>query len=96
MQEKSYTYILFNKPNGTLYTGVTTNLIRRMQEHKSLIKGFTKKYNITKLGYFEEHTSVFEAIEREKKIKGGSRQKKIDLIKSMNPEWKDLFEGFQL
>ena len=96
MQEKSYTYILFNKPNGTLYTGVTSNLIKRMQEHKSLIKGFTKKYDVTKLGYFEEHTSITNAIEREKKIKGGSRAKKIELIKSMNPDWKDLFDGFNL
>ena len=96
MQKKSYTYILFNKPNGTLYTGVTSNLFKRMQEHKSLIKGFTKKYDVTKLGYFEEHTSIINAIEREKKIKGGSRAKKIELIKSMNPEWKDLFDSFNL
>ena len=96
MQERSYTYILFNKPNGTLYTGVTSNLVKRMQEHKSLLKGFTKKYNVTKLGYFEEHTSIINAIEREKKIKGSSRAKKIELIKSMNPEWKDLFDGFNL
>ena len=67
-----------------------------MQEHKSLIKGFTKKYDVTKLGYFEEHTSIINAIEREKKIKGGSRAKKIELIKSMNPEWKDLFDSFNL
>ena len=67
-----------------------------MQEHKSLIKGFTKKYDVTKLGYFEEHTSITNAIEREKKIKGGSRAKKIELIKSMNPDWKDLFDGFNL
>ncbi len=91
MQEKSYTYILFNKPHGTLYTGVTSNLIKRVQEHKSLTSGFTAKYNVTQLGYFEEHTSVVEAIEREKKIKGGSRKKKIALIESMNPQWKDLF-----
>ena len=91
MQEKSYTYILFNKPHGTLYTGVTSNLIKRMQEHKSLTSGFTAKYNVTQLGYFEEHTSVVDAIEREKKIKGGSRKKKIALIESMNPQWKDLF-----
>ena len=67
-----------------------------MQEHKSLIKGFTKKYDVTKLGYFEEHTSITNAIEREKKINGGSRAKKIELIKSMNPDWKDLFDGFNL
>ena len=91
MQEKSYTYILFNKPHGTLYTGVTSNLIKRMQEHKSLTSGFTAKYNVTLLGYFEEHTSVVDAIEREKKIKAGSRKKKIALIESMNPQWKDLF-----
>ncbi|MCQ2061071.1 MAG: GIY-YIG nuclease family protein [Fibrobacter sp.] len=91
MQEKSYTYILFNRPNGTLYVGVTNNLKRRIQEHKSLIKGFTAKYKVDKLGYFEEHTSIVLAIEREKKIKAGSRQKKLDMISSMNPEWKDLF-----
>ena len=92
MQEKSYTYILFNKPHGTLYTGVTSNLIKRMQEHKSLTSGFTAKYNVTQLGYFEEHTSVVDAIEREKKIKAGSRKKKIALIESMNPRWSDLFD----
>jgi len=91
MQEKSYTYILFNLPHGTLYTGVTSNLVKRMQEHKSLTSGFTAKYNVTQLGYFEEHTSIVDAIEREKKIKGGSRKKKIALIESMNPQWKDLF-----
>ena len=96
MQKKSYTYILFNRPNGTLYTGVTNNLLRRMQEHKAEIKGFTAKYKVTHLGYYEEHTSIVNAIEREKKIKGGSRQKKIALIKSMNPGWKDLYEQLVL
>ena len=90
MQEKSYTYILFNHPNGTLYVGVTNDLKRRMREHKSLVKGFTAKYKVTKLGYYEEHTSIVFAIEREKKIKAGSRQKKLDMIMTMNPEWKDL------
>ena len=67
-----------------------------MQKHKSLEKGFTAKYKITNLGYYEIHTSIIEAIEREKKIKGGSRQKKLDLITSINPEWKDLYEQLVL
>lgn len=58
---------MFNHPNGTLYVGVTSDLVKRMQEHKSCVSGFTAKYKVTHLGYFEEHTSIFEAIERENK-----------------------------
>jgi putative endonuclease len=80
-----------NKYNTTLYTGVTNNLLRRVQEHK---KGtgskFTHRYNITKLVYFEMTKNVEEAILREKQIKGGSRKKKITLIESINLEWRDL------
>ena len=91
---QSYVYILFNKRNGTLYTGVTSNLIKRVYEHKSkLADGFTSKYNIDKLGYYEVHSSITSAIEREKIIKGGSRKKKLYLIENMNPEWNDLYES---
>jgi putative endonuclease len=82
-----------NKKNNVLYTGVTNNLRRRVYEHKEkLIKGFTKKYNITKLVYCEVFDRIGDAIIREKQIKGGSRQKKIDLINSMNKDWRDLYE----
>ena len=79
--------------SGTLYTGVTNNLERRVFEHKNrLVDGFTKKYNITKLVYFEETSDISAAIYREKQIKGWARQKKIALIESMNPDWRDLSE----
>jgi putative endonuclease len=82
-----------NRKNTVLYTGVTNNLRRRVYEHKEkLVKGFTKKYNITKLVYCEVFDRIEDAIMREKQIKGGSRQKKIDLINSMNKDWRDLYE----
>ncbi|MCX7593155.1 MAG: GIY-YIG nuclease family protein [Fischerella sp.] len=85
-----YVYI-FTKYSKTLYTGVTNDLIRFMHEHKQkLISGFTQKYNIDRLVYYEETVDVTEAIAREKQIKGWLRAKKIALIESMNPEWKDL------
>ena len=88
-----HTYILFNKPKGTLYTGVTSNLPKRIYEHKNhLIDGFTKKYNVDKLGYYESCDDIRTAIEREKQIKGGSRKKKIALIENMNPNWRDLYD----
>ncbi|NEQ73505.1 MAG: GIY-YIG nuclease family protein [Okeania sp. SIO2C9] len=81
-----------NKRNTVLYTGVTNDLIKRVYEHKSkLVEGFTKKYNINKLVYFEMYENPSEAIAREKQIKAGSRQKKVNLINSMNLEWKDLY-----
>jgi putative endonuclease len=85
-------YIMTNKNNTVLYTGVTNNLRRRVTEHKAG-KGskFTSKYNITKLVYYECGGDINATIEREKQIKGGSRQKKIDLIVNVNPEWKDLY-----
>jgi putative endonuclease len=83
-----------NKINTTLYTGVTNNLSRRVFEHKNkLVEGFTKKYNLDKLVYYELYTDIYEAIGREKQIKSGSRAKKIKLIKAMNPKWKDLYDG---
>ena len=90
-----YVYILTNYSNKVLYTGVTNNLERRVYEHKNkLVKGFTEKYNVHKLVYFDSTTDVKVAIEREKQIKGCTRLKKIELIESMNPEWKDLSEDF--
>lgn len=84
-----------NKNNAVLYTGVTSNLFKRVSEHKSkIVTGFTSNYNVMKLVYYEEFETMPEAIAREKQIKGGSRQKKIDLINHKNPEWKDLYEEF--
>ena len=89
---KGYTYILFNKRKGSLYTGVTSDLMRRIQEHKLKVNdGFTKKYNVNKLGYYEIYENIKDAIVREKQIKAGSRKNKISLIEKMNPAWKDLY-----
>ena len=83
-----YVYIITNKENKVLYTGVTNSLERRMYEHKNkIIKGFTSKYNVNKLVYFEETKDVNEAIAREKEIKGWRRSKKVALIESVNPAW---------
>jgi len=89
-----YVYIVFNRRRGVLYTGVTSNLIRRIWQHKEHnVEGFTDKYNLNKLGYYEVFDSITAAIEREKQIKGGSRKKKLALVESMNPEWQDLWGG---
>ena len=86
-------YIMTNKRNTVLYTGVTNNLRRRVIEHKTGKGGkFTSKYKITKLLFYECGDDIHAAIDREKQIKGGSRQNKINLINEMNPEWKDLFD----
>lgn len=92
--KKGFVYILFNKRNGTLYTGVTSLLKRRVYEHKTKLhpNSFTAKYSVDKLGYYEEYLSIKEAIEREKQIKGGSRAAKIALIEGMNPNWDDLYD----
>lgn len=83
-----------NKYNKVLYTGVTSDLKRRVYEHKEkLIDGFTKKYNITKLVYCEIFENVYEAIDREKQIKAGSRQNKINLVNNINKEWQDLYDN---
>jgi len=88
-----YVYILTNKSNKVLYTGVTNDLVRRMYEHKNkLITGFTEKYNVNKLVYFDQTSDVNSAIGREKQIKGWTRQKKMELINSINPKWIDLTE----
>ena len=92
MDRHYYIYIMTNKNNTVLYTGITNNLIRRVYEHKEkLIEGFTKKYNVTMLIYYEVFRDVKSAIFREKQIKSGSRTKKIKLVNSINPEWKDLY-----
>ncbi len=81
-----------NSNNTVLYTGITNDLRKRVFEHKEkLVEGFTKKYNITKLIYYEIFRDSYSAISREKKIKGGSRQRKLDLIDSFNPKWEDLY-----
>jgi putative endonuclease len=92
MDNQYYVYIMTNKSK-TLYTGMTNDLLRRVYEHKNkLVKGFTEKYNINKLVYFEITNDAYSAIVREKQIKGWLREKKISLIESMNPEWNDLSE----
>lgn len=90
-----FIYIMTNKCNTTLYTGVTSDIILRVQQHKShyFERSFTSKYNLEKLVYFEAFQEIGDAIGREKQIKAGSHQKKIDLINSINPEWSDLFEN---
>ena len=91
--KQSYIYIMTNYNQTTLYVGVTNNLIRRVYEHKNkLVEGFTKKYNLTKLVYYEVFENIEDAILREKQIKAGSRQKKIDLINSINQQWNDLYD----
>jgi putative endonuclease len=90
MSKEYYVYIMTNKSR-TLYIGVTNNLMRRVHEHKNkLIPGFTSKYNIKILVYYESTSSIHIALEREKQIKGWLRAKKIALIESMNPKWNDL------
>ncbi|HBQ85272.1 MAG TPA: endonuclease [Syntrophomonas sp.] len=86
-----YVYMLTSWNNKVLYTGVTNNLERRMYEHKNkLVKGFTEKYNVNKLVYFESTSDIKAAITREKQIKGWTRAKKNALIENLNPEWRDL------
>ena len=91
---KFYIYIMFNRRNGTLYVGVTNDIVRRVHEHKTKVvpKSFTAIHGCDKLGYYEEFNYVNDALEREKKLKSGSRKKKISLIESINPNWLDLSE----
>lgn len=92
MGHQYYVYIITNKNNRVLYTGITNDLKRRVYEHKEkFVNGFTKRYNISKLVYYEIFGDPENAILREKQIKAGSRQKKIDLIETINKEWNDLY-----
>ena len=91
--KQSYVYIMTNPSNTVLYIGVTNNLTRRVFEHKEkVVDGFTKKYNVTKLVYFEVFEDITEAIKREKQLKAGSRAKKIALIEANNPLCRDLYD----
>ena len=93
MSREYYVYIMSNERNSVLYTGVTNDIARRVWEHKNESGGkFTKKYRVKKLVYVESHPTASNAIAREKQIKAGSRQKKIDLVNSVNPEWGDLYD----
>jgi putative endonuclease len=93
MNNQYYVYILTNKSNRVLYVGVTNDLIRRVYEHKGkFVEGFTKKYNVDKLVYYEVCEDIESAILREKQLKDGSRLKKMRLIETMNAEWCDLYE----
>lgn len=89
-----YVYMLTNKSNHVLYIGVTNNLERRIYEHKEkAVPGFTNRYNLTKLVYYEVCSDIKAAIEREKHLKGWRRSRKNELVETINPEWKDLFAG---
>ncbi len=93
MEWRYYVYIITNRHHTVLYTGVTGDLVQRIHEHRSdPIAGFTKRYNVDKLVFYEEAADPAAAIAREKQIKGGSRQKKIALITAMNPGWRDLYD----
>lgn len=93
MSRSCYIYILTNSRNTTFYIGVTNNLVRRVNEHKKeMLAGFTKKYNLKKLVYFEQYPSPKEAIAREKQLKNWHRDWKLNLIKSTNPKFSDLYE----
>ena len=92
MGKEYFVYIMTNKYNTVLYTGVTNDLMRRVWEHKEGFGStFTSRYRVNKLVYFESYEDINLAIAREKQIKGGSRQKKVDLINDLNPKWNDLY-----
>jgi len=94
MDKLYYVYMVTNKTNSVLYTGVTSDLVKRMYEHRTeAVEGFTKKYKTKKLIYFEACADAIEAIQREKQIKGWLRAKKETLIEKNNPEWKDLYDA---
>ncbi|VAX29030.1 Excinuclease ABC, C subunit-like [hydrothermal vent metagenome] len=97
MSRNYYIYCLTNWNNKVMYIGVTNNLERRIYEHKNkLLEGFTKKYNLNKLVYFEETRDIHAAISREKEIKKWRREKKDALVKQLNPDWEDLAKDFSL
>jgi len=93
MHKDSYVYLLTNKYKNVLYTGVRSDLIRRIYEHKNkLVDGFTSKYNVNCLVYYEVCPDIVTAIDREKQIKGWTREKKNDLVNTLNPQWGDLYQ----
>ena len=93
LDKKGYLYLMTNKASTVVYAGVISNLKKRIYEHKNkLVEGFTKRYNVNKLVYYECYDSIENAILREKQIKAGSRQKKMDLIQASNPLFKDLYD----
>ena len=93
-EHEYYVYIMTNAWNTVLYTGVTNNLLQRVSQHKTGKGGaFTAKYRVIRLVYFERFGNIYHAIAREKQIKAGSRKKKVELIESINPSWKELFDG---
>jgi len=91
--KQPFVYIVANQRNGTLYTGVTSNLPKRAYEHREgLVSGFSKKYGCKHLVWYEPHETMIGAITREKQIKAGNRAKKLALIEDLNPDWKDLYD----
>jgi putative endonuclease len=95
MDKYYYVYILSNKRNGTLYIGITREIVKRMWQHKEkVLQGFTKEYNVNKLGYYEIFKDPLYAIKREKRIKKYKREWKINIIEKENPEWNDLYDDF--
>ena len=93
MKKHYYVYILASKRNGTLYIGVTSNLIKRVWQHRNkIVSGFTAEYDVFMLVYFEEYSNVEEAIAREKYLKGKKRDYKLNLIEEKNPQWRDLYQ----
>ena len=96
LMEESYIYILASRRNGTLYVGSTTNLIKRIWEHKNnVIPGFTAKYNVHQWVYYEEHQDIMEAAKRERRLKNWCREWKLNLIEKFNPTWRDLYEDLR-
>jgi len=94
MQKSPCVYILASRPNGTLYVGITSDLLKRVWEHKNdLVEGFTKRYGVHKLVWYEAHETMDSAIHREKKIKKWNRKWKLALIERSNPQWQDLFDN---
>jgi len=93
MPKPGYVYILASKPNGTLYIGVTSNLARRVYQHREgMVDGFTKQHDVSRLVYYEQHDDIRDAIQREKNLKHWLRRWKLRLIREHNPRWDDLYE----
>ncbi len=93
MKKQPAVYILASKRNGTLYTGVTSNLVKRIWEHKNdFVEGFSKRYAVHQLVWYEVHETMESAIQREKRVKGWKRAWKLELIEKLNPDWHDLYQ----